>query len=124
MPLIAHLQVVGTHQWQESQRISLFLSMSDEINTEQLLHQAFAAKKDLFIPRYIGSNMDMVLLKSWQDYESLPLTSWNIRQPADDEDREDALKTGSALEPFKMLSCMLRPLRSCCFKVHSSHCIA
>jgi len=38
--------------------------------------------RDCFVPRYIGSNMDMVKLDSMEDFFSLPLTSWNIRQPA------------------------------------------
>lgn len=35
-----------------------------------------------FIPRYVGPRMDMVKLDSLEDMLALPLTSWNIRQPA------------------------------------------
>ncbi|ELT87198.1 hypothetical protein CAPTEDRAFT_221892 [Capitella teleta] len=87
-------KVIATDHWQESSRVSIFLSMSDEIQTENLLKEGFLTKKDIFIPRYIGDSMEMVRLKSWQDYESLPTTSWNIKQPADDDEREDALTTG------------------------------
>lgn len=38
--------------------------------------------RDCFVPRYIDSNMAMVKLDSMEDFFSLPLTSWNIRQPA------------------------------------------
>ena len=38
--------------------------------------------------------MEMVLLKDLQDYQSLPVTKWNIKQPADNEIREEALGTG------------------------------
>lgn len=38
--------------------------------------------------------MEMVLLKSMQDYTELPLTKWKIKQPRIDEIREDALSTG------------------------------
>jgi len=38
--------------------------------------------------------MDMVKLDSMEDFFSLPLTSWNIRQPSEDDEREEALLSG------------------------------
>lgn len=38
--------------------------------------------------------MTMVKTKSMKDIMSLPKTKWNISQPADNDVREDALKTG------------------------------
>lgn len=38
--------------------------------------------RDCFIPQYIGPNMDMVKLNSMEDMMSLPVTAWNIKQPA------------------------------------------
>ena len=57
----------------------------------------FETGKECFFPKYVGPKMDMVRLKDWSDYDTLPVTSWNIKQPADDELREDALETGSGV---------------------------
>ena len=38
--------------------------------------------------------MEMIRLYSWDDYVNLPETSWKIKQPRDDEVRENALDTG------------------------------
>lgn len=43
------------------------------------------------------TNMDMVKLKSLENYKKLPLTSWNIKQPDDStHNTEDCLSTGIA----------------------------
>jgi len=69
--------------------------MADEICSEDILHAALTANKDCFIPRYVGPVMDMVKLHSWEDFVSLPETSWKIKQPAvDDSSRESATDAG------------------------------
>lgn len=78
-------------------RIAVFLSMHDEVQTEEILKDVFKRGKSCFIPRYESNSnhMDMLELKSLQDIEMLPLTSWNIRQPnQDDDSREEALAAG------------------------------
>lgn len=53
--------------------------------------------KKCFVPRYFsdGRAMDMVELRGLDDYESLPLTRWNIKQPHElDTHRLDALEAG------------------------------
>ncbi|XP_050932163.1 5,10-methenyltetrahydrofolate synthetase (5-formyltetrahydrofolate cyclo-ligase) [Lates calcarifer] len=80
-----------------SERIAVFLSMDDEVRTKEIIKHVFKLGKSCFIPRYKSnsSHMDMLKLNSLQDIETLPLTSWNIRQPAeDDNSREEALATG------------------------------
>ena len=50
--------------------------------------------KRCYIPRYFmgGNKMEMVLLKDMMDYKSLPVTKWNIKQPPNDEIREEAIE--------------------------------
>jgi 5-formyltetrahydrofolate cyclo-ligase len=38
--------------------------------------------------------MEMVRLYSLRDLENLPTTKWNIKQPLESEERENALETG------------------------------
>ncbi|XP_010875104.1 5-formyltetrahydrofolate cyclo-ligase isoform X2 [Esox lucius] len=73
--------------------------MHDEVRTEDILHHVFKHGKTCFMPKYLtrdtSNHMDMVKLNSMEDMMSLPLTSWNIRQPSDDDiTREEALETG------------------------------
>lgn len=82
--------------YKNSERISVFLSMDDEIRTLDILRRMFEDGKQVFIPRYSNTlgRMDMVLLNDWDDYEGLPTTKWNIKQPPMDDDRIEALESG------------------------------
>nr|XP_048723492.1 5-formyltetrahydrofolate cyclo-ligase isoform X2 [Caretta caretta] len=90
-------KVIGHSKYQESQRIAVFLSMQDEIETEEIIKDIFQRGKECFIPRYKpqSSHMDMVKLTSAEEICSLPLTSWNIHQPCDNDVREEALSVGA-----------------------------
>lgn len=77
--------------------------MHDEVRTEEILGDAFGKGKVCFIPKYLTANnsnhMDMLRLASLEDINTLPLTSWNIRQPGDDDNqREEALDSGESVE--------------------------
>lgn len=89
-------KVMAHSQYQKSQRISIFLSMQDEVETDEIIKDIFRRGKTCFVPRYqLQSNhMDMVRLASPEEIASLPKTSWNIQQPGEDEAREEALSTG------------------------------
>ncbi|XP_011686069.1 PREDICTED: 5-formyltetrahydrofolate cyclo-ligase [Wasmannia auropunctata] len=80
-------------QYQDSKRISLYLSTEDEIDTLSILKHIFDTGKEAFVPQYRGKTMEMVKLRSIEDYETLPLTKWNIKQPSTTECRENALET-------------------------------
>ncbi|OAD58664.1 5-formyltetrahydrofolate cyclo-ligase [Eufriesea mexicana] len=79
---------------QNSKRVSLYLSTKDEIDTIRILKYMFETQKEVFVPRYKGKVIEMVKLFSMEDYETLPLTKWNIKQPNFNEPRENALETG------------------------------
>ncbi|KAL6112668.1 mthfs [Pungitius sinensis] len=90
-------QLLRHPKYLSCEKIAVFLSMDDEVSTEQIINDLFKWGKRCFIPRYesSSSHMDMLELKTLQDMETLPLTSWNIRQPAqDDNRREEALAAG------------------------------
>lgn len=87
-------ELLGMEEYKSSKRISVYLSMPSEVQTEGILKDIFETKKECFIPRYIGPNMDMVKLHSMEDMQSLPATSWNIQQPAEDDEREEAISSG------------------------------
>ncbi|KAF3426239.1 LOW QUALITY PROTEIN: hypothetical protein E2986_07377 [Frieseomelitta varia] len=91
---LTYFYLCSLPQFQESKRISLYLSTKDEIDTIQMLKYIFDKKKEVFVPRYKGKEMEMIKLLSMQDYETLPLTKWNIKQPNVNELRENALETG------------------------------
>ncbi|XP_041662839.1 5,10-methenyltetrahydrofolate synthetase (5-formyltetrahydrofolate cyclo-ligase) [Cheilinus undulatus] len=94
---VLSLKLFKHPKYVSSQRIAVFLSMHDEVHTEEIIRAVFKEGKSCFIPRYesSSSHMDMLQLRSLEDMRALPLTSWNIRQPADDDhSREEALSAG------------------------------
>ncbi|XP_048185561.1 5-formyltetrahydrofolate cyclo-ligase [Perognathus longimembris pacificus] len=89
-------KVLAHSRYQHSRRVAIFLSMQDEVETEEIIQDIFRQGKACFIPRYrLQSNhMDMVRLASLEEIPLLPRTSWNIAQPAEGEAREEALSSG------------------------------
>ncbi|KAJ8976655.1 hypothetical protein NQ317_010370 [Molorchus minor] len=65
--------------------------MQNEIDTEPILRKMFEDGKRVFVPRYSKSGMEMVKLHSMEDWENLPLTKWDIKQPYLKDNRENAL---------------------------------
>ncbi|XP_040270311.1 5-formyltetrahydrofolate cyclo-ligase [Bufo bufo] len=84
------------HRYQTARRIAVFLSMSDEVQTGDIIRDIFHQGKLCFIPRYQprSTRMDMMRLSSLEEISLLPVTAWNIRQPEEDDGREEALATG------------------------------
>lgn len=72
---------LATEEYQSSKRISVYLSMPTEVDTEKILEDIFTSGRMCFIPRYEGPTMDMLRVYSMEDINSLPKTKWNIKQP-------------------------------------------
>lgn len=45
--------------------------------------------------RYTKTEMQMLEILSYEDYDSLPLTKWNIKQPEKADGRKEALASGT-----------------------------
>ena len=61
-----------------------------------MLLYPYAACGDRYFLGGSPPRMDMLHLRSYQDYMSLPETAWKIKQPPDDDEtgREEALEGG------------------------------
>eukprot|EP00112_Aurelia_sp_Birch-Aquarium-sp1_P012810 Seg27.4 transcript_id=Seg27.4/GoldUCD/mRNA.D3Y31 product="5-formyltetrahydrofolate cyclo-ligase" protein_id=Seg27.4/GoldUCD/D3Y31 len=87
-------KLLNSSVYKESSRISLYLSMPTEVDTGVVLKDVFKKGKQCYIPLYAKDDMSMVHLKGMEDYDSLPVTAWNIKQPQEDEQREAAIQSG------------------------------
>ncbi|KAG5890636.1 hypothetical protein JTB14_034926 [Gonioctena quinquepunctata] len=81
-------------QFRNANNISIYLSLDTEINTESIVRRIFEDGKKCFVPRYNKKVMEMVELISMADWETLPVTKWNIKQPSFNDVRKNALETG------------------------------
>lgn len=87
-------QVLQHEAFRQAQRVSIYLSTSEELDTTEIIREMFRLEKMVFVPSYQGKQMKMVRLVDMTEYEGLPLTKWNIKQPDFKESREDAMTNG------------------------------
>ncbi|CAG0887804.1 unnamed protein product [Cyprideis torosa] len=89
-------QVLQHDKYLLANRIACFISMPDEVDTTAIIKDVFERSRELFIPRYhTGSNrMDMLSVGSMVELQSLPETSWGIKQHPTNFQAPDALQTG------------------------------
>ncbi|KAH8299514.1 hypothetical protein KR044_002163 [Drosophila immigrans] len=93
-------KVLQNEAFRQAQRVSIYLSTSDELDTTAIICEMFRLEKMVFVPSYQGSKMKMVRLCDMSEYENLPLTKWNIKQPDFKETREDAMTNGHGIDLF------------------------
>ncbi|XP_063701319.1 5-formyltetrahydrofolate cyclo-ligase [Culicoides brevitarsis] len=80
--------------YQKAQRVSVYLSTERELDTMTIIKDLFRQGKEIFVPTYRKNDMEMVQLYSLEDYDSLPLTKWHIKQPNFEENRPNAMTKG------------------------------
>ncbi|KAL1934218.1 hypothetical protein VTP01DRAFT_6400 [Rhizomucor pusillus] len=88
-------QLFELEEWKTSKKISVYISMPNgEIDTRAIIEQLLLHSKDktCYVPRCTKNVMDMVRLKSWEEYTSLPVNRWNIPEPPLDREMENALE--------------------------------
>ncbi|CAL1543694.1 unnamed protein product [Lymnaea stagnalis] len=88
-------QVLSLEEFKKSQRISIYLSLKDEVNTLPILQYMFSSGKQCFIPHFENQEMIMIKLESYEAYEHLPVAnSWGIKQPLVFDQSLDAIHSG------------------------------
>ncbi|XP_055380146.1 5-formyltetrahydrofolate cyclo-ligase [Condylostylus longicornis] len=87
-------KIISSELFKKSERICVYLSTPTEVDTIGILEEMFKFGKKVFVPAYHGKSMEMLLIKDMNDYESLSITKWNIKQPNYKDNRENALATG------------------------------
>ncbi|RKP08602.1 5-formyltetrahydrofolate cyclo-ligase [Thamnocephalis sphaerospora] len=81
-------------EYSRSQRVSIYVSMHGEVATRRIIEDLFQSGKACYVPRWHGDLMEMVRLRSMEDYISLPLNRWGIPEPAHGEQRDEAFADG------------------------------
>ncbi|EDW09443.1 5-formyltetrahydrofolate cyclo-ligase [Drosophila mojavensis] len=93
-------RVLRNEAFRQAQRVSIYLSTSNELDTTAIIREMFRLEKMVFVPTYQGTKMKMVRLRDMNEYEGLPLTKWNIKQPDFKDSREDAMTNGHGIDLF------------------------
>ncbi|KAI1296624.1 5-formyltetrahydrofolate cyclo-ligase [Halotydeus destructor] len=90
------LNVLSSEVYRRSKRISVFVSMNHEVDTQRIIEDIFASGKECFVPKYDPNSrqMDMLKVNSLPELAEFPLTKWNVRQPAENCSNDEALETG------------------------------
>ncbi|XP_046996819.1 5-formyltetrahydrofolate cyclo-ligase [Schistocerca americana] len=83
--------------YQKANSVSIYLSFDKEVQTGTLVEDILKNGKTCYIPRFQKGipEMEMIILRSLQDYNSLPVNKWNIKQPSPDDQRESVFDNGT-----------------------------
>ncbi|RVE51390.1 hypothetical protein evm_003945 [Chilo suppressalis] len=86
-------KLINHPYYKASNRISLFMSTDQEIDTAPIIEHIRAKGAAAFVPQYAGGVMKMLRLESG-DEQAMPLTRHGIQQHSKSQQREDALENG------------------------------
>ncbi|PAA64180.1 hypothetical protein BOX15_Mlig017521g3 [Macrostomum lignano] len=91
-------KLLASDRYRSAKRISVYLSMPEEVDTAGIVADIFNSGRRLFVPRYSrGGGMEMLAVSGREDLASLPVTKWGIRQPGLEPGspaREEGLENG------------------------------
>jgi len=89
-------KLFSSQVYKQSKNICVYLSMSSEVDTTRIIKNIFEQNKTCYVPWYSTETMKFLKLNSFEDFETLPLTAWKIKQPSDQDakTREEALESG------------------------------
>ncbi|XP_050674664.1 5-formyltetrahydrofolate cyclo-ligase [Leptidea sinapis] len=90
---IVYNKVINHPHYKSANRIALFMSTDQEINTAPMIAHIKARGGAAFVPQYAGGIMRMLRLEAG-DEDNMPLTRHGIAQHSKDQKREDALNDG------------------------------
>ncbi len=77
--------VLTMNEYSQSESISVFLSMANEVNSSSIVENAFMNQKTVFIPKITGKqpeNMFMLAVLGMEQLLSFPKNSWGIPEPS------------------------------------------
>ncbi|KAI8802403.1 hypothetical protein BJ742DRAFT_684161 [Cladochytrium replicatum] len=83
----------ASEEFKNSKKVSVYLSTpGSEVQTDEIVEEVLARKPHVrcYIPRCNGETMDMVKVESLEDFRTLPVNKWNIREPPLDQPRTSA----------------------------------
>lgn len=89
--------MLASHAFSSAKRVSIYVSAEGEVNTSTIIERALHDNKVCFVPRFTpkAPDLEMVGLRSIDEFRSLPTIMWGIRQPPLDQQLENALDTGN-----------------------------
>nr|XP_034835368.1 5-formyltetrahydrofolate cyclo-ligase isoform X2 [Maniola hyperantus] len=90
---IVYEKVINHPFYKSAQRIAIFMSTDEEIDTKPMIVHIKAKGAAAFVPQYAGGKMKMLRLEP-DDEQTMPLTRHGIKQHSKDQHREDALDKG------------------------------
>ncbi|XP_038211261.1 5-formyltetrahydrofolate cyclo-ligase [Zerene cesonia] len=90
---IVYNKIINHPYYKSSNRIAIFMSTDEEVNTAPIIAHIQSRGASAFVPQYAGGVMKMLKVESG-DPENMPLTKHGIQQHSKDQKREDGLDSG------------------------------
>jgi 5-formyltetrahydrofolate cyclo-ligase len=84
---ICEMKLLQSSIYLNSRGICCYLSMTNELQTNQLIETALASSKKVYIPKVIGPNpsdMEIHEITSLEQINNFPKSAWGIPEPPDD----------------------------------------